>query len=96
MTQILDLFQKSPEQTAVGTYRKWTWNELTQMAQLWGAVVGVTVLIILFEVVGTVRSVLQYRLAIKAYKVSVVSHELELAVACQQKTALLIGFDDAC
>ncbi|KAL4931092.1 uncharacterized protein BDV17DRAFT_289088 [Aspergillus undulatus] len=84
LVQLLDILHGPPEslfQTLRDTRNMFQW------ATIWIAVFGIFVLTLVFGCLTTVYSILQYRVTVKSY-------ELSLAVACQQRTGLLPGFCD--
>ncbi|KAL4804633.1 hypothetical protein BDV18DRAFT_142286 [Aspergillus unguis] len=84
LVELLEILHGPPE-TLVQSLRDT--RNLVDSVTIWVAVFGVFVLTLVFGFLTTVYSIKQYR-------VSVLSYELSLAVACQERTGPLPGFCD--
>jgi hypothetical protein len=82
LAQLSNLLHGPPEtvmQTLLDT------RNVSQFATIWVAILGVSLLTIIFGILSTIYSAKQYHVAVKSY-------ELALAQACQQASTPLPGF----
>ena len=84
-----DLLDRPPE-TVYQTIRDR--RNLSSWTALWGGVVFIFILTLLFGILATVYTIKQYALAVRSYELSERAYDLSLAIACQDATEPLRRF----